>query len=158
MDPQSGLCTDYDVRSGETIRLRTFAGFAPLFARSADAGQVAAQLELLDSGDFSGDPRLRWPLLPSTSPAEPAFQPRNYWRGPVWPVINWLLWDSLTQLGHAARAARLRRDSLAQIAGPGEFAEYFEPFTGKPLGSSQQSWTAAVALDWLARDDEEEAG
>ena len=37
---------------------------------------------------------LRWPLLPSTSPAEPAFQARNYWRGPVWPVITWLLWRS----------------------------------------------------------------
>jgi glucosylglycerate hydrolase len=25
-----------------------------------------------------------------------------------------------------------------------------EPFTGKPLGSPQQSWTAAVTLDWSA--------
>jgi glucosylglycerate hydrolase len=30
------------------------------------------------------------------------------------------------------------------------FAEYFDPFTGKPLGSPQQSWTAAVVLDWLS--------
>ncbi len=35
----------------------------------------------------------------------------------------------------------------------GDFAEYFDPFTGKPLGSQQQSWTAAVALDWSAPDD-----
>ena len=64
-------------------------------------GQRAAQMRLLDSGDFCGDPRLRWRLLPSTSPAEPAFEPRNYWRGPVWPVINWLLWHLLSQLGQA---------------------------------------------------------
>jgi hypothetical protein len=32
------------------------------------------------------------------------------------------------------------------------FAEYFEPFTGEPPGSSEQSWTAAVVLDWLAAD------
>jgi glucosylglycerate hydrolase len=157
MDPESGLCTDYDVRTGEPIRLRTFAGFAPLFARSADAGDVAAQLRLLDSGDFCGDPRLRWRLLPSTSPAEPAFEPRNYWRGPVWPIISWLLWDALIALGHPGRAEDLRRDALAQIAAPGEFAEYFEPFTGKPLGSPQQSWTAAVVLDWLASDGREAA-
>ncbi len=153
LDPESGLCADYDVRGGERIRLRTFAGFAPLFARTADTGQLAAQLRLLDSGDFCGDPRLRWRLLPSTSPAEPAFEPRNYWRGPVWPIINWLLSDSLTRLGRSGRAEELRRDSLAQIAADGEFAEYFEPFTGKPLGSPRQSWTAAVTLDWLARDD-----
>jgi hypothetical protein len=39
--------------------------------------------------------------------------------------------------------------SLEQLASGG-FGEYFDPFTGKPLGSIRQSWTAAVALDWLA--------
>jgi len=160
-DAETGLCLDYDVRAGEQIRLRTFAGFAPLFAGPGTsgaetgpllAGMVSAQLGLLDSGDFCGDPRLRWRLLPSTSPAEPVFEPHNYWRGPVWPVINWLLWRSLRQLGYAGRAEEIRRDSLSQIAAAGEFAEYFDPFTGKALGSPQQSWTAAVALDWLASD------
>jgi hypothetical protein len=33
-----------------------------------------------------------------------------------------------------------------------QFAEYLEPYTGEPLGSMDQSWTAAVALDWLALD------
>jgi hypothetical protein len=149
-DGASGLCLDYDVRTGESIRRRTFASFAPLFARTADAGQRAAQLRLLDSADFCGNPRFRWRLLPSTSPAEPAFEPNNYWRGPVWPIINWLLWDALSQLGCAGRADELRRDSLSQLAAGGEFAEYFEPFTGAALGSPRQSWTAAVALDWLA--------
>ena len=150
-DAGSGLCADYDVRAGEQILLRTFAGFAPLFARTADAGQRAAQLRLLDSADFCGNPRLRWPLLPSTSPAErAAFEPHNYWRGPVWPVIDWLLWQSLAELGCADRAAGLRRDSLAQVTGAGEFNEYFDPFTGAPLGSPRQSWTAAVVLDWAA--------
>jgi hypothetical protein len=154
-DAGSGLCTDYDVRAGEDIRLRTFAGFAPLFARTADAGQRAAQLRLLDSDYFCGDPRFAWRLLPSTSPAESAFEPHNYWRGPVWPVINWLLWRSLRQLGYSGRADELRRDSLGQIAATEAFAEYFEPFTGKPLGSPQQSWTAAVTLDWSASDRDE---
>ena len=149
-EPESGLCADYDIRAWEQIRLRTFAGFAPLFAQTADAGQRATQLRLLDSADFCGNPRFRWRLLPSTSPAEPSFEPRNYWRGPVWPVIDWLLWHSLSQLGYSGRADKLRRDSLGQIAAAGKFAEYFDPFTGKPLGSLQQSWTAAVALDWLA--------
>jgi glucosylglycerate hydrolase len=156
-DAQRGLCADYDVRSGEDIRLRTFAGFAPLFARTADTSQRADQLRLLDSEDFCGHPRLRWPLLPSTSPAEPAFERDNYWRGPVWPIINWLLWQALIQLGCSARASQIRSDSLRQIAADGDFGEYFDPFTGKQLGSQQQSWTAAVTLDWSASADASEA-
>jgi glucosylglycerate hydrolase len=150
-DAESGLCLDYDVITGEDIRLRTFASFAPLFARTADPGQQATQMRMLDSADFCGNPRLRWRLLPSTSPAEAAFEPHNYWRGPVWPVIDWLLWQSLSQLGQTARAEDIRRDSLGQIA-VGDFAEYFDPITGGPLGSPQQSWTAAVTLDWCAFD------
>ena len=69
-DPKAGLCFEYEVRTGEDIRLRTFAGFAPLFARTTDPGQAADQLRALDSADFCGHPRLRWPLLPSTSPAD----------------------------------------------------------------------------------------
>jgi glucosylglycerate hydrolase len=157
-DVRTGLCIDYDVRTGQDIVLRTFAGFAPLFARTADTAQLTAQLRVLDSEDFCGHPGLRWRLLPSTSPADPAFEPDNYWRGPVWPVIDWLLWKSLSQLGHSARANQIRSDSLSQITAEGEFGEYFEPFTGKQLGSAQQSWTAAVTLDWLASDHTTEAG
>ena len=151
-DTGTALCADYDVRAREDIRLRTFASFAPLFARTEDPGQRTAQVRLLDSADFCGHPRLRWPLLPSTSPAEPAFEAQNYWRGPVWPVIDWLLWQSLHLLGYSARADAIRSDSLSQLVAAGEFGEYFEPFSGKQLGSTQQSWTAAVTLDWLASD------
>jgi hypothetical protein len=64
-------------------------------------------------------------------------------------VISWLLWRSLSRAGEKEWAADLRRASLEQLASGG-FAEYFEPYTGEPLGSDDQSWTAAVALDWLA--------
>ena len=47
------------------------------------------------------------------------------------------------------RAERLRRTALEQLMAGG-FAEYYEPFTGDPIGSLAQSWTAAVALDWMA--------
>jgi hypothetical protein len=51
-------------------------------------------------------------------------------------------------------AAELRSASLAQLERPtSQFAEYFEPYTAEPLGSLEQSWTAAVALDWLSAED-----
>ena len=51
--------------------------------------------------------------------------------------------------GDEERYRQLREASLAQLM-EGHFGEYYEPFTGEPLGSMDQSWTAAVALEWLA--------
>jgi glucosylglycerate hydrolase len=69
----------------------------------------------------------------------------------VWPVMTWLLWWSLRRAGKVGMAQDLRAYGLEQLAVSG-FAEYFDPFTGKALGSGAQSWTAAVALDWLAEE------
>lgn len=148
-DEDLGLCLDYDLRAARPLEVRTVAGFAPLIAGRQSPGRLDALLGTLDSPAFAGHPGLRWPLPPSTSPEEPGFHPRSYWRGPTWPIINWLLWWSLVRAGRSDRAEQLRRASLEQLAGEG-FGEYFHPYTGKPLGSTGQSWTAAVALDWLA--------
>lgn len=151
-DAELGLSLDYDVRTGEPIRTQTVAGFAPLIAGRLSPERLATQLAVFDSPAFCGHPGFRWALPPSTSPDDPAFQPRSYWRGPNWPFLTWLFWWALLRAGETDRAARLRHDGLHQLAAGG-FAEYFEPFTGEPLGSANQSWTAAVALDWLAPAD-----
>ncbi len=151
-DPALGLCLDRDVLTGEPLRVRTVAGFAPLISGGLGERRVADVLQTLDSPAFVGNPQLHRPLPPSTSPGEPGFHPRSYWRGPVWPVANWLLWWSLLRAGEPERAHSLRHHTLEELAESG-FAEYFEPFTGEPLGSGEQSWTAAIALDMLATED-----
>jgi glycogen debranching enzyme len=110
-------------------------------------------LATLDSEAFLGDARLHWRVPPSTSPRDPGFRSRAYWRGPTWPVLTWLVWWALERESDHESADRLRAASLDQIATVG-FAEYVEPFTGEPLGSLDQSWTAAVALDWLSAHSE----
>ena len=97
--PQLQLCLDYDLRAGEPLRASTIAGFAPLISGIGKTDRQRTLLEVLDSRAFVGHPNLRWPLPPSTSPEEPEFHPRNYWRGPVWPVMNWLLWWALMKSG-----------------------------------------------------------
>jgi len=148
-DAEVGLVLDQDVRAGRPVPARTVAGLAPLVAGGMAADRRAALLARLDSTDFLGHPQLRWPVPPSTSPHDPAFVARTYWRGPTWPFFTWLLWWSLGRLGETERADRLRAAALDQLHEI-DFAEYVEPFTGEPLGSLDQSWTAAVALDWLA--------
>ena len=151
-DPGLGLCLDYDLRAGEPLRARTIAGFAPLIAGAGSEDRLEILLKVFESHAFTGNPDLYRPLPPSTSPDDLGFRPRSYWRGPVWPVMNWLLWWSLESSGEQKRAAWLKEYALAQLS-DGRFGEYYEPFTGEALGSDDQSWTAAVALDLLADEE-----
>ena len=148
-DPRSGLARDYDLRARRWLRNHTVGGFAELVAGTARGTHLGALVRHLESDAFAGDPRLRWAVPPSTSPLDPAFDPRRYWRGPTWPVITWLLWWALRQVREYSAASRLRQAGLDQIWSSGAFPEYLEPYAGQALGSPQQSWTAAVALDWL---------
>jgi hypothetical protein len=147
VDPETGLARDRDRRTGEWLGSQTLAGFAPLLT-GTDAGLERRQLELFFSADWCGHPDFAAALPPSTSPASPAFRPKSYWRGPQWPVLAWLFSWAFRRRGLVAEADRLRREGLRLLA-DGEFGEYYEPFTGEPLGSTHQSWTAAVVLEWL---------
>ena len=147
-DHTSGAAKDFDVRAASWISTDTVAQFAPLLCGGLDHPRERALLGVLEGPRYCGHPGLRFALIPSTSPASPEFRSREYWRGPVWPVLTWLFSWAFARRGWAERSALLRREGLRQ-AGDGTFAEYYEPFTGEPLGSMQQSWTAAAVLDWL---------
>jgi hypothetical protein len=143
----TGLARDEDVRTAAFVEVPTIGGFAPLLC-GGDPAVVARQLELLTGPQWCGHPSLRYELPPSTSLDFPGFSARTYWRGPQWPFMNWLLYWTLYRAGHEDLALRLRAEGLRQL-GDLAFGEYYEPRTGEALGSAHQSWTAAVALDWL---------
>lgn len=144
-DEAEQLYFSRDLTSGETIRVRTFEGFMPLYAGTAAPERAAA---LAATARRWGE-RVRY-LLPSTDPDDPRFEPRRYWRGPVWLNVNWMLAAGFAAYGHAEVAARLRADGLelARTAGPWE---YFDPHTGEGLGGHTFAWSAALVLDWLER-------
>ena len=148
VDDASGLAADVDLRTGKWLRTETCAGFAPLIAGGMPASMRSRLVSLLMGPRWAGHPSLSFPLPPSTSPCSPAYDPDCYWRGPVWPVFTWLLCWSLSRSGEGAVASSLRSSSIDQLRDE-TFAEYYQPETGAPLGSLHQSWTAAVALDWL---------
>jgi glucosylglycerate hydrolase len=152
VDEDSGLAADVDLRTDSWLRTETIAGFAPLIAGGMPRYLRQRQIALLNGPRWAGHPGLKWPLPPSTSPCSPAFNPECYWRGPVWPVFTWLLTWALDRSGEEAVAARLRTTALKQLADE-TYAEYYHPMTGAPLGSLNQSWTAAAALDWLLAEE-----
>ncbi len=148
-----GLALDTDLIAGKPVRVATSAGLCTLLVPGIDPAIAEHTERTLFGPDFAGAPGLAFPIVLSTARSSPEFRPRAYWRGPAWPVSNWLLWWGMTQQGSDGSAARLRASNLALLSRTeAHFAEYFEPFTAEPLGSLDQSWTAAVALDWLASE------
>jgi hypothetical protein len=146
--PDRCACLDRDLVADRWVRADTIAGFAPLVA-GCDRDRREALAARLAGPSFAGAPGLRWAVPPSTAVDDPAFDPCSYWRGPTWPVITWLLWWALDRDGCHGPAEALRTAAIAQLRASG-CSEYAHPITGEPLGSTAQSWTAAVALDWLA--------
>jgi glucosylglycerate hydrolase len=147
VDAPSGLAADVDLRTGELLTTECISGFAPLVSGKPPEALRRDLVRLLMGPRWAGDPKLRWPVPPSTSPGSSAFRARSYWRGPTWPVTTWLLSWALERDGERAAARALKQAGLEQLE-EGTFAEYYEPYTGEPLGSAHQSWTAAVTLDW----------
>lgn len=87
--------------------------------------------------------------VPSYDPQGPKFEPRRYWRGPTWGMMNTLIGLGLADCGHHARSERLRATTAKLIETHG-FAEYFDPITGDPAGGQRFSWTAAIWLGWAS--------
>lgn len=87
--------------------------------------------------------------VPTHDPADPAFEPQRYWRGPVWPVVNALIGRGLLDSGRHEASERLRSQTAALIRSGG-FAEYFDPTDATPCGGRDFTWTAAVWLAWAS--------
>ena len=91
-----------------------------------------------------------WTSFPITNtPTDsPDFSPEHYWRGNVWPCLNWLIYQGLRRYGYDDLADQLASRSFALLEQSG-FWEYYHPETGQGLGGHSFSW-AAVILDMVA--------
>lgn len=149
-DEKTRLALDNDMRQGGTkIVVSTCAGLCPILIPEFNDG-LATICERIMGGDFAGHQGFKFAVVPSTTPGTPGYKERAYWRGPSWPVINWLYWHAMREHGFTRQAERLRQGNLDLLLEPeAKFGEYFQCSSGQQLGSADQSWTAAVAIDWI---------
>jgi glycogen debranching enzyme len=149
---------------GSWIRVRTVAGFMPMFAGIATEEQAAALVErLVDDNEF-------WRAFPvsTVSAREPSFS-ADMWRGPTWVNTNYLVAIGLDRYGYRELAREIREASLQEIARwyrkTGVIWEYYDsegirspaelPRKGRTGGAwihrvvRDYHWTSALAIDLL---------
>lgn len=95
--------------------------------------------------------------LASFDPAADGFEPLRYWRGPTWPIMNYLVGSGMEEMGVDDLAATIRTDTARLMQAHG-FAEYYDPMTGQPAGGETFTWTAAVWLGWAGGHPEHQKG
>ena len=140
----AGLYLD-ELPSGASGRVAA-SNFLPLAAGIPDARQAGRMIETLrDPARFWGD----W-ILPTVSRDDPAFCDQQYWRGSIWPPMNYLVLQGLRRYGFTALAAELARKGaemfLADRRRTGRCRENFDARTGEGCGQRFQSWAPLFAL------------
>jgi hypothetical protein len=145
-DEEHAVYVDYDVRAHERVRTRSAAGLAPLYAGVPTAARAARIVERLAASRTEiGEEG--WAVT-SLAPDDPRFEPALYWRGPVWPILNWVLYRGLVRYGYRDLAAQVRL-GLIELSRRSGFWEHYSPTTGAGHGGDQFAWTAALVLDLL---------
>lgn len=135
---------NHDLITGLAIDEVTSATVLPLFGGLADAEQAAAMSGLLN--DWLAATTVG---LSSTHPSSPRYESQRYWRGPVWLHVNWMIALGAADYGYPKLAEWLKNSSRDCVASSG-FWEYFDADTTAGCGGDNFTWTASVALYWLA--------
>jgi glycogen debranching enzyme len=142
-----GLYLCKDRTTGRLIDSASLGGLLPAFAEVPHerAAAIARTIENWSS-------QVEY-VVPSQDPSDPRFEPKRYWRGPVWLVTNYMIADGLAARGEMAVADLIARSSLRLITRSG-FAEYYDPITAEPCGGGRFTWTAAMVLEFLSAERE----
>jgi len=149
-DPHHQRYYSRNLRRGELIRESSILSFMPLLDPELPAERLAAIVRDLLAPCFHPPEADQHYLVPSFDLTGELFDPRRYWRGPVWMNTDWLIWRGLLQHGQPELAAHVA-DSMLELVRKSGFREYFDPFTGAGYGSDGFAWTAALVIDVIER-------
>ena len=144
-----GYPVDLQGADEQPVIMPSAGQFMTLIGGCPTAEQAERLVERLQESRF-------WTPYPvTTSPTDdPTFDPNIYWRGNVWPCVNWLIFKGLQRYGYNDLARELAERSLRLLKQSG-FWEYYHPLTGEGLGGSTFSW-AAVMLDMITTVENEQ--
>ena len=96
------------LRGGDFVKSLAPTSFYPLIAGIATEAQSRSLLRhLADPNMFGGKY-----VIPSVARTDPAYKDNLYWRGRIWPPLNFFVWQGLRRYGHIELATTLAQSSL----------------------------------------------
>jgi len=149
-DAEIGAYIHYDLRNEKPLRHLSSSSFVPLFANIPSKERADGMKNILMS-KFGKDDQY---LCASFDPDSERFNPKKYWRGPVWINLNWMVYKGVKGYGYDTVANRVKSDTIEIIENNG-FYEYFDPRKSAHAeghagyGGKNFSWSAALLLDLL---------
>ena len=131
-DGERGLFANRQ-RAGGFVRSVGPTSFYPLLCGAASEEQARRLLDdLADPSTFGGAF-----VLPNATRDDPAFADNVYWRGRIWPNVNFLVWHGLRRYGFFAEAGDVAQKGLAMFMAAWLHrrvaAENYNATTGEPL-------------------------
>ncbi|SDR65758.1 Trehalase [Polaribacter sp. KT25b] len=149
-DEEIGAYIHYDLRNEKSLGYLSSSSFSPLFAGIPSKERAEKMVNVMLDKFGNKDQY----LCASFDPTSNRFNPKKYWRGPVWINLNWMLFYGLKEYGFTEIAERVKQDSIDMIEKNG-FYEYFDSRKeihkdGKAgYGGNHFSWSAALLIDML---------
>lgn len=144
-----GCFMTYDLRADKQILHKEIGGIASIYAGIPSTKQAHK------INDYLLDLHQRhYYICPSFDVDSPLFDSKRYWRGPIWPQMNWMIYQGLKNYGFDETANIVRTDFLHLVQKLG-FFEYFESQKSvvesidKGYGGDSFSWTASTVIDLL---------
>ena len=126
------------------IKTKSFYDFMPLYAGTVSASKAKLVVEKLMQNKILG---INY-LVPTVPPDSKDYRENKYWQGPMWPMVNWFIYQGLKRYGFNEEAKSLA-DATLNLNGESGFAEYFNAFSGKALGAKNFAPSAGVALSLM---------
>lgn len=142
------------LRSGEFVRSVGPTSFYPLICGAPTPDQLERLVAHLDDPSTFGG---RF-VIPGTSRDDPAALDNSYWRGRIWPPLNYLVWHGLRRCGLHERASKLATASFDLFRQTWEerrlSPENYNAETGEPLDQPDTegfyNWGALMPLMGVA--------
>jgi glycogen debranching enzyme len=143
-DADKNLFFDADPETGERRTLVTLSSLIPLWAGvPLPEEKIRSMIEdyLLNEAYFFGNVP-----FPCVAYNEPVYEPAQWWRGPTWMPVAWLMMEILDTYGYTAERAQAARRLYRVLKKDAVLHELFDSSTGEGLGCDEQGWTAAIFI------------